>query len=163
MESVYISLIAVAGTLLGVAITQVLQHRQLSRSAAADTLERLRQERIAVYSQFLEAMTAFGAQQILRWRTRNDHGEGSPEHIAARVTNHEARAVARAAHYRVMLVADDSAVVAAAEALMDATLAIMDAPDRESHQPSIDAVRVASRGFVESAREQLRVLPQART
>jgi hypothetical protein len=157
MESVYISLIAVGGTLLGVAMTHVLQHRQLNRSAAAGTIERLRQERIAVYSQFLEAMTAFGAQQILRWRARNDHGADSPEHVAARATNHEARAVARAAHYRVMLVADDPAVVAAAESLMDATLAVMDAPDPQSHQPSIDAVRVASRAFVEAAREQLRV------
>jgi hypothetical protein len=158
MESVYISLIAVAGTLLGSAMTHVLQHRQFNRAASVATDERLRQERITVYSLFLEAMTAFGGQQILRWMARSDHGAESPQHIAARVTNHEARAVARAAHYRLMLIADESPVLASAQALMDATLAIMDAPDRESMHRSTDAARAASRAFVESARKQVSML-----
>jgi hypothetical protein len=100
-------------------------------------------------------MTAFGNQQILRWRVGREHGAESPEHIAARVINYETRAVARAAHYRLLLIADDSRVVVSAEALMEATLAIMGAPDGEAHHRSTDAVRAASRAFVQSAREEV--------
>ena len=161
MESVYISLIAVAGTLLGSAMTYVLQNRQLDRSASAATTERLRQERITAYSVFLEAMTAFGAHQILRWMARQEQGAESPETSAARVTNHEARAVARTAHYRLMLITDSASVIRSAEALMEATLAIVDAPDRESLQRSIESTRTASRAFVDSARPQINMLVDA--
>lgn len=154
MQSVYISLVAVAGTLLGSVMTHVLQHRQLNRAAVATTVERLRQERITVYSLFLEAMTAFGNQQILRWRIEREHGAGSAEHTAARAINFESRAGARAAHYRLLLIADDSRIAASADALMEATLAIMDAPDRDAHLRSTDSVRAASRAFVQSAREE---------
>jgi hypothetical protein len=122
VELVYISLIAVAGTLLGSAMTCVLQNRQLDRSTFTATTERLREERITAYSVFLEAMTAFGAQQILRWMARQEQDAESLETTAARVTNHEARAVARNAHYRLMLITDSASVIRSAEALMEATL-----------------------------------------
>jgi hypothetical protein len=161
MESVYVSIIAVAGTLLGSAITLVLQHRQIDRSARTATIERLRQERIIVYSQFLEAMTAFGGRLILRWTARLDHGPTSAEHRDARLACHEARAVARAAHYRLTLVADETDVVDSADTLMSKTLDILRAADRESFQQATAAVRDATRTFVNAARHQIRDLAYA--
>jgi hypothetical protein len=64
------------------------------------------------YSQFLDAITAFGARQILRWTARLDYGPASSEHVVARLAAHEARSAARASHYRLTLVADEAAVVA---------------------------------------------------
>jgi hypothetical protein len=84
----------------------------------------------------------------------------SPERAAARLANHEARATARAARYRLMLVAVERTVVASVDALMAATPMIMDAPDRETFDRSVEAVREASRTFVDTAREQVRALAQ---
>jgi hypothetical protein len=134
----------------------------VNRSTRAASIERLRQERIIVYSQFLDSMTTFGSRQILRWIARQDHGSDSLEHAAALLADHETRAAARSAGYRLTLVADDAAVVAAADALMAATLAILDASDREHFEQSTDAVRSASQVFVDIARKQIRELAQAR-
>jgi hypothetical protein len=85
----------------------------------------------------------------------------SLETTAARVTHHEARAAARTAHYRLMLITDSALVTRSAETLMEATLAIMDAPDRESLQRSIESTRAASRAFVDSARPEVNMLADA--
>lgn len=158
MESVYISVVAVAGTLLGAAMTHVLQDRQVNRAARAAATERLRQERIVVYSAYLDAVTTFGSRQILCWQARQAHGPDSAENANALVADHEARAVARAAGYRLTLTADDEAVVGAADALMAAALAILDAADREAYRACTDALRTASRAFVAAARGDLRAL-----
>jgi hypothetical protein len=158
VEPVYLSLVAVAGTLLGAAVTHVLQNRQVNVAARAAATERLRQERIAVYSAYLDAVTTFGSRQILCWRALQAHGPDSAEHAAALVADHEARAVARAAGYRLTLIADDEAVVEAADALMAAALAVLDAADREAFSACTEAVRTASRAFVTAARSDLRQL-----
>jgi hypothetical protein len=59
MGAALASVIAVAGTLLGSVVTHVLQRRTAGHAERFARDERLRQERLTVYSVFAEAVMAY--------------------------------------------------------------------------------------------------------
>ena len=63
MDAELTAAIAVAGTLLGSAVTYLFQQRVAQRAEAFSQSERLRQERLAAYSAFAEAIMVYRQSQ----------------------------------------------------------------------------------------------------
>ncbi|WP_051866511.1 hypothetical protein [Streptosporangium roseum] len=78
MESAITSLIAIAGTLLGVAASYVFQLRSARQARRFAREDRLWQERLMAYSAFAEAVTAFRKSQNDRWRQAQANPLGPP-------------------------------------------------------------------------------------
>lgn len=70
MQGLLASVIAVVGTLLGSAVTYVFQRVNAGRVETFARDERLRQERIAAYSGFAEAITELRQGVISLWFVR---------------------------------------------------------------------------------------------
>ena len=75
MNAVLVSLVAVAGTLLGSLSTYLFQRRIAMHAEAVARNERLRQDRLAACGTFAAAITDVKRAVITAWSRRNDHDE----------------------------------------------------------------------------------------
>lgn len=96
VSAVYASLIAVIGTLLGSLSTYLFQQR----AAAGAREDRLRQERLAAFSEFAGAVTTLKTGVVAAWLRRDNPGE----HRAALAEADRLGSLAETARFRLLLV-----------------------------------------------------------
>ncbi|MFI6104953.1 hypothetical protein ACIRD2_00840 [Streptomyces sp. NPDC093595] len=145
------ALIAVIGTLLGAVVTHFFQGRAAQRTAALTRAEQLRQERIATYSAFADAVVEYRQAQNARWYRRNgSHAE------ATRLESYDRRAAARQALVRVQLVCSDPATVQLAEKVFEVTHCMHEARDEADRERRSGQAVEALTAFIEAAAPSVR-------
>ncbi len=101
--------------MIGGFLGQYVYARKLARAAYRDAqLERLRQDRIKTYSDFVGALIEFRRTQLGRWFAEHGASPDDPDGTPARDAGRAQRATALEHYYRVALLADDEEVVEAA-------------------------------------------------
>lgn len=153
-ECCFTALIAVAGTLLGSLLTFAFQRKTANRAEQFSRSERLRQERLSVYSEFAGFVLAFRSAQYDEWAQRNEDGK-SPTSAEAKTEALRRRAAAWQALYRVRLVADDTKPAQLAQAAMDLTATMHDVEDRAALRERANQVRQAIEEFVSASSAQI--------
>jgi hypothetical protein len=154
MASILTSVVAVIGTLLGVALSYVIQRRISQRGESFAREHLFLQERIAAYSAFAAALATLQRGSLDRWH-RQDESPDSPEAVAARLEYHRLRYVARQELFRVRLLARNPDLVQLAEDALGQVKYIHRAADEREREFRSDAVHQAITGFVQAAEEQI--------
>lgn len=154
MESAITSLIAIAGTLLGVAASYVFQLRSARQARRFAREDRLWQERLTAYSAFAEAVTAFRKSQNDRWHQAQENPATSAA-LAARDESYHQRANATAALFRLRLVCTDESLRDAASLALRLTEELHEAADEADRTVQGRKARRALRDFVEAANTQM--------
>ncbi|GAA3108978.1 hypothetical protein [Streptosporangium carneum] len=150
------SLIAVLGTLLGSFSTYLFQRQTAVRAEAIAREERLRQERLAAYSEFAAAVTDLKRAVVTVWLRRSDPAELTQ----ARVEADRLGALAETARFRLHLVSGRPEPLAdAAFAHMDALRDAVDQTELRTREAEFEA---AVSAFVTAAAKRLAV-PQRTT
>ncbi len=105
MQAAWTSAIAVLGTLLGAALTYVLQRRSLDRTQLEARRERARKELVEAFNAFASATMALGNAEKDRWshRMRSPTDE---EPVEVRREADRLRSEAWNTYFRVRLLAD---------------------------------------------------------
>ncbi|MFJ9567106.1 hypothetical protein ACIRQQ_44620 [Streptomyces fuscichromogenes] len=129
MAGLLSTLIAVLGTLLGVAMTYVFQRRSAASERLFTAQQQLRSERMSVYSDFAGAVTEFRRGQQDRWHRKNEDPD-SPARFEARVEAYRLRGLALHALFRVQLIASGQGVVDAARHAYAVTDRVHSAADK---------------------------------
>jgi hypothetical protein len=111
MEATLTSVIAVAGTLLGSAITYLFQRLGAGRVGE----ERLRQERLASYSALVGAMTELRQGVITLWFVRRRDVPRRSDLNAAFIESDRLGAAADHARLRVQLITEDEDIATLAD------------------------------------------------
>lgn len=128
MANAISAIVAVAGTILGSALTYFFQNRASARAEASALERELRAERMSVYSSYATALAEFRRGQ-LDWYNRREEDSDSAATLAARTESYRLKGLAQAALSQVQLVAGDSAVVTAAINAFDLTRPVHKARD----------------------------------
>ncbi|GAA2048460.1 hypothetical protein N0X72_16870 [Streptomyces carpaticus] len=144
MDSLWTSVVAVAGTLLGSLSTHLFQRR-------ATRSQTLRQERLVAYSAFAATLEEYRHGQNTRWHQRNE-----PDRTAARDEAHRLRTSARQALHRVELLTDDPALTELARNAYRSTWSISTAVEPDEHRERDGASRQAIEAFVTAAARHVR-------
>lgn len=144
MNQVFISLVAVAGTLLGAVLGYVLQRHSADRS-----------ERKAAVLAYTGAITETIRGQQDWWHRKNEYPEG-PEHRAARVEAHRLRGVARQAINGIAFYVHDNELLDRAEATFEAASDVHRADTREELDTKSAMAREALRAFIHRASNTVR-------
>ncbi|MFD3582286.1 hypothetical protein [Streptomyces sp. NPDC058683] len=148
------ALVAVAGTLLGVVVTNRQQNRRADRSERTAVAERLRQERITAYAEFARMVMEFRSSQYQRWRLRQTEYD-SPSYEEARYESQQRRAQAWYALYRVRLVAGERELVELGQTAMTLATRIDEASDLEELRNIGSMTRIAVEEFIDAASPQV--------
>ncbi len=146
MAAAVAAIIAVAGTLLGSALTYIFQLRASQQAEASAFQRELRAERTSAYSAFLAAVTEWKNAQIDWYSHRNDSGGDIRQ--AARIESYRLKGVAQAALSRVQLVAGDRALVIAADQAFELTRPIHDAQNGDELQEKAGRAEQAVNSFI---------------
>jgi hypothetical protein len=152
------SLIAVAGTLLGSALTFVFQNRSAARGERFNRDERLRAERLSAYNDFVSAVTQLRQAVITLWfrrRQEAEDGEPTERSWAAHLDSDRLGAVADHAKFRVKLVTADPALADLVETVFPPISAIIDANDRAQVQALEARSQELLSAFIAAARADL--------
>ncbi|MBO1333196.1 hypothetical protein [Streptomyces sp. VRA16 Mangrove soil] len=157
MVVVITSVIAVLGTLLGAALTPVLQGRATARSERFAREERLRQERIDAYCAFGGALANYRRGQLDRWFRRLEERSADPADVhELRREAQRLRAAAIEAMFRVELLTDAPGLIAKARG----AFAAVDDLSRTDDRNELAAARAASRNllyeFIAASRPHVR-------
>lgn len=120
MDSAISALIAVAGTILGAALTYFFQERSARRAEASAVRRELRAERMNVYSAYLASLAELRRSELDRYHRRLE-ARDSEAVITARAESYRLRGVALAALSRVRLVVTGAGLAAAAEDALEET------------------------------------------
>ncbi|MFI7349868.1 hypothetical protein ACIBSR_26915 [Streptomyces sp. NPDC049936] len=131
MDSAIPVLIAVLGTLLGSVATYVFQRKSAEQAESVAHERQLRAERMAVYSEFAQAVTELRRCQYSRWHA-DQAGPGRDSEAALEARR--LRGVAQHAVLRVQL-------IASSEALHEAALIAFDAAADMHHASSSQQLR----------------------
>lgn len=151
MQTVFIALIAILGTLGGAVITGVLQHKNAARSEDAARSEQRRQERLTAYLEFGQALAQLRGAEMTRWITRAEVGREDPKYGEAKAEEYRARALARSALMRVQLLTDsDDVIQKAHEALADA-IRIFESESEDDLAKRAENSRASVDAFIRSA------------
>uniref|UniRef100_UPI002F919032 hypothetical protein n=1 Tax=Streptomyces virginiae TaxID=1961 RepID=UPI002F919032 len=155
MSSALASLMAVAGTLLGSFLTFLFQRMTVDRAEAFAWRRLTREERMAAYSGFAEAVVAYRRAQYDPFHRRAE-GQDSPALVNALTESYHRRMLAQQALFRVQLVTDDADLVLHAETALEATRLMAEAMDRPSLESSTNRAKQALSAFILAAGDQLR-------
>ncbi|MFD3731003.1 hypothetical protein [Streptomyces sp. NPDC058632] len=155
MAGVLSALIAVLGTLLGVAVTHLFQRRAAARDQMVAAQRQLRTERMTVYSDFAGTVTEFRRGQHDRWHRRDEDPDG-PACLEARVEAYRLRGVALHALFRVQLIASSQTVIDAARHAYELTAGVHKASDRTELSALGNRARDALEHFVKLASSDVR-------
>ena len=146
---------AIVGVLIGSIATYLVQNLMARRAESFERQERLRRERMEVYSAFAaEAMDARRAQ-INRWYQRKDAGRGSAEYDEAKADSYRGRTEARRERYRIELVADDPDLTGLAEAVVESLGAIHKGSMKAQMEERAERTRTLVESFVTAAADQI--------
>jgi hypothetical protein len=149
------SLVAVAGTLLGSAMTYFFQRRTAGRAEQFARDERLRQERVSAYSTFAEAVMEYRHEELKIWLHR--HGELThPLPESFEVEQGRLRSVALRARYRVQLLADEPRLIELADQSINAVADIHRAKDATELMEHGEHTEQRVEGFVRAAAAEVR-------
>jgi len=154
VEALLASLIAVAGTLLGSTTTYLFQRHSAGRAEGFAREERLRQERMATYSEFAGALTAHRRAVVNLWFRRQEDPEG-PEYRAARAECDQLGAALDHARFRVQLIAGHPGLMALANAAHQPVSAVNRAVDKAELMECENRSRDAVGAFVAAAAAQV--------
>ncbi|MFD3378201.1 MULTISPECIES: hypothetical protein [unclassified Streptomyces] len=155
MQAVYASLVAVFGTLLGAVTTYAFQHRAAESATRSSRADRLREERLATYSAFAEAVTDYRSSQYRRWELMQ-LDPGSPESTAATLESHRLRCVTRQIRWRIQLLTDDQELVRLADTAVIEARDMGSADDVTDRKRRHDLTGVAVEHFVLHAATHVR-------
>lgn len=154
MEVVLASLIAVAGTLLGSALTFDFQRRSSARAEDFARSQQLRQDRLATYSAYAGSVTALKQGVVALWfHQRSD--PDSPATREAFTTCDRLGATTENAHFRVQLLAADPHLITLAASAFDTVDAIRTAPTRTELAAAEQALQAALTAFMTAAAAQI--------
>ncbi|GLY85785.1 hypothetical protein [Actinoallomurus iriomotensis] len=149
------SLVAVAGTLLGSALTYVFQRRTAGRAEQFARDERLRQERLSAYSAFAEAVMEYRHEELKVWlHQRGELTHPLPERFE--VEQGRLRSVALRAKYRVQLLADGRGLMELADQSIDAVADIHRAKDATELMEHGERTEQRVEGFIRAAAAEVR-------
>ncbi|WP_433179327.1 hypothetical protein [Actinoallomurus sp. CA-150999] len=149
------SLVAVAGTLLGSALTYFFQRRTAGRAEQFARDERLRQERVSAYSMFAEAVMEYRHEELQVWLHR--HGELThPLPEPFEVEQGRLRSLALRARYRVQLLAEEPRLIELANQSLDAVADIHRAKDATELMEHGERTEERVRDFVRAAAAEVR-------
>ncbi|MBC9716409.1 hypothetical protein H9Y04_28130 [Streptomyces sp. TRM66268-LWL] len=154
MEAVA-SVIAVVGTLLGVGVSQLFQQRALARTERFAQTERLRQERLQVYSAYAGALFNYLRAQMDRWLLDHEQREFDATKAGLKARSFDQRGQVNEALYRVRLVTDRPELAQFAQTALDKVARIPGAADREEYTAAYRAAEEAIDGFVALAKEHV--------
>ena len=152
------SVIAVVGTLAGAAVAYGFNERSRDRDRRSAQYVASRQERLAVYSDFIAVVTDLRRVKYDRWH-RYSEDPKSDEALTARREVHRVRVVARSALARIELTAReglDDGVVEAARKALDLVEQITTGSTSTEFEEAGDAARSAVSLFVTVAAEATR-------
>ncbi|MFD7603180.1 hypothetical protein ACFY1B_45930 [Streptomyces mirabilis] len=154
MASILTSVVAVVGTLLGVALSYVIQRKISQRGESFAREHWFLQERVAAYSAFAAALATHQRGALDRWH-RQAESPDSPAAVAARLEYHRLRYVARQELFRVRLLARDPDLVRLAEDALECIKAIPRAADGQERHARSDVALQAITDFVQAAGAQI--------
>lgn len=158
MDNAISAIIAVAGTLLGAALTYLFQSRMSERAGASAFQRELRAERMSVYSSYATALTEFSRGQV-DWYNRREEDPDSAETFAARVESYRLKGVAQAVLSQVQLVAGSPAVVTAANDAFELTRPVHYAQDSTDLRSRTGTAKKAVNSFVALAAAEIQSSP----
>ncbi|MBE1876628.1 hypothetical protein [Myceligenerans pegani] len=162
MDVILGGVLAIIASLVG----QAVAHRFTRRNAAAANQwareEKLRQERVAAYSEFAGALTTYRRAMLDRAfaRVKDPHDPGVEEH---RRLSHRSRDTALQSLYLVELLADRQEVIEAAQAAYHSMEKFLDVQDRDEAESIRTFTRTTIRSFVGTARTTSDLGPPAST
>jgi hypothetical protein len=146
------SIVAIVGTLAGVAITHLFAERSRERERREKVRETSRQERLAAYTEFVAVANEFRRLQRDRWHRRVDSDEETAER--ARHDAYRHRALGRSALARIEFTArqsTDDRIVTAARRALEETEKMHAVDGRDELNAQGEAAREALDTFVEIA------------
>ncbi|MEU8252123.1 hypothetical protein [Nonomuraea sp. NPDC048916] len=155
MQAILTALIAVGGTLLGSFMTYTFQRHTTSRTERFTRAERLRQERMVVYSAFAGAVLEFRYAQRERIEKRRT-SHNMPDYQEAKAESYRRRAAAWQALYRVRLVCDEPQVIILADKAMDLTASMDDLDTREEVMARTTEIRKSVEEFISASSSHVR-------
>lgn len=129
MDGVIAALIAIAGTLVGSAVTHAFQRKASAQDQLFATQQQLRSDRMTVYSDFAGALTEFRRGQQDRWHRRDEDPDGSA-FLEARTEAYRLRGLALHALFRVQLIASARTLIDTAQDAYALTSALHKAADK---------------------------------
>jgi hypothetical protein len=150
VDSIVASIVAIAGVALGAVLTYLFQARNTRQVQEFARDQQVRQERLAVYSEFAGVITDFRRSENDRWHREQEDPQGKP-FISARDESYQLRAKATAAMCRVQLIGGDTRLGELAEAALNATTEIHYAADEEDRMARGQRARLAVQEFLVAA------------
>lgn len=154
VQALLVSLIAVAGTLLGSTTTYLFQRLSAGRTERFARDERLRQERMATYSAFAGALTAHRRAVVNLWFCRHDD-PASSKYRTAQAECDQLGADLDHARFRVQLIVGDPGLMALASAAHKPVNEIHRAADKAELMICENRSRAAVGTFVAAAADQI--------
>jgi hypothetical protein len=155
MTSVVSAIIAVVGTLLGATATYVFQRIDANQKDHSAHTERLRQERLAVYTEFAAAATDLRRAAHDRWHRHREDPDG-PAFTAARDHYYKVYAVAQNVQLKLRLLTDDTDVVEVAHQAWERATEIIDTDKEQERKWKGEQAKQALDKFILVASERLR-------
>ncbi|MET9382928.1 hypothetical protein ABZY09_18115 [Streptomyces sp. NPDC002928] len=150
MDGVISALVAIAGTLLGSAVTYAFQRNASARDQLFSAQQQLRSDRMTVYGDFAGALTEFRRGQQDRWYRWNEDPDG-PAFTEARLEAHRLRGVALHALFRVQLIVSTQTLIDAAQDAYARTSALHLATDKTEVQALAAQAREVLEQFIKLA------------
>jgi hypothetical protein len=155
VEAIWSTLIAVAGTLLGSASTYLFQRASANRADQATRIEQRRQERLAMYAEFVGAATALRASAYDRWHRHQEDPDG-PSYLAARDDYYQSYERARSAYTKLRLLTSSQQLVERADATIEQATQIKDADTEADRAARGGEAKRALDAFLNAASADLR-------
>ncbi|MEV6334123.1 hypothetical protein AB0M12_05320 [Nocardia vinacea] len=115
------ALIAIAGTLLGAAVTHYFQRVNADRTMRQNFVERLRQDRLTAYHDFANAVVEYRHHQIKRWHQLKQDPDAEAN---TRSEAYDKKVVANSQLLRIKLLTSDERLIQLANEAIEASLAI---------------------------------------
>ncbi|MFE6284528.1 hypothetical protein [Streptomyces sp. NPDC057877] len=150
MNGLLSALIAIAGTLLGSAVTHAFQWKASAREQVFAAQQQLRADRMAVYSDFAGALTEFRRGQQDRWHRQDEDADGAA-FVEARNEAYRLRGIALHALFRVQLIASAQTLIDAAQEAYALTTGLHKAGDRAELKDRADRARAVLEEFIRHA------------
>ncbi|MFJ4100600.1 hypothetical protein [Amycolatopsis japonica] len=158
MNGVLTSVVAISGTLAGSTLTYLLGLLNTRRTERTARDERLRQERIAAYVAFAEAMTELRQGVIAKWFLKQ-RSAPDEEMRAAHTESDKRGATADHARLRIQMLTDDSEILRLIDATFEPIEALHRAPDLAAVKQHEERSQETLSVFIRTAGRQVRGLP----
>ncbi|AUG79431.1 hypothetical protein CFP65_4705 [Kitasatospora sp. MMS16-BH015] len=154
MTTLFTSLIAVLGTLLGSSVTHLFQQRATRHTEARQAVERLRQERLDAYGGYAGLLVEFRQAMLHAWFSEHEQLDEA-DTVQLRRHSFELRTSTHQALLRLQLLVDEPTLVEAATTAFRSVGRIDRAEGREELLPRRDESQQLIDAFLRAARRQL--------